>query len=339
MSVKIEDTAVYTCQIYICTPALTTSLDTDGVTQLPVKVSYAILDAAGKNISDQDQASVSLIGYTDGADLDAAGWTCSTSPGSDVIGGSGGCDGVVPTGGPVKYVPRTFYLSHAYSVDSSKPVFTIAVKLDATNTEAGQVWTTKSDAAAIGNTDNTTLDVTLISGLPSLNLYFAIPSGNNTVISNGHIQLPIELDYQISSDPSGGTGRPLSRQGKSTSKLVASADGQDFDGYSGGLDPQTYGAWHYGSSGGDSSVAFTPGDTTCQGAGTAMLQGDQITNTYYVTHSKSLMKTQGVRISASVTYTPPGAPAITWSTDARTGTPQRACLYVVALSMNQDEES
>ncbi|PMS18331.1 hypothetical protein C0Z18_17290 [Trinickia dabaoshanensis] len=311
----------------------------DGVTQIPVKVSYAILDAAGNTIPDQDNASVSLIGYSDGAAMDGAGWTCATSPGKDVIGGVGGCDGVVPSGGTVQYVPRTFYVSHAYSEQSDKPVFTIAVKLDASNTQAGQVWTTKSGATAIGNSDNTTLNLTQITGLPTLSLYFAIASGNNTIVSNGNIQLPIELDYQISSDPSGGTGRPLSTQGNSTNKLVASANGQDFNGYSGGLDPRTYGAWHYGTSGGDSSIAFTPGDATCNGCGTAMLQGDQLTNTYYVTHTKSLMKTQGVQIAASVTYTPPGAPSITWSTDVKKRTPQRACLYVVALSMNQDEES
>lgn len=327
----------YLCDIFICSPTDVTDLAMDGLTQLPLRVIYAIyFEDNGNyvNIPDQDRATLTLVDYMNGVDLNLNGWTYSDSPGSDVItGDGGGCDQIGKTPG-VTYQCANLYLLHSYKEASQQATFTVAATLDASKTSAAGVWTTAKDsvppAQAVNNQENQTVGLTLCDGTPSVELFFQIVSANNTIVANGNNQLPVELDFSISSG-TGGTGKPLSKQTTATCKLVTYYTGENFDGYTGGHD-DSYGKWVTALSGSDSSDSFTMGSSVCSGAGTGPLTGDYVANIFYISHTPTFIDKQSVPVSAWISYTPPGATkSIVWNTDQRSHSPQAACLNLTAL--------
>ena len=372
-----KDAVEYKCDIYMCSPSTKTSLALDGVTYIPIAVKYTIWyqdEDKKRSVTLQEIAKVKLVYFEDvlwneqwahlpgseGTPLTLltdsnfhieVGWDVREqrpNPDTDVIKGDSGCNSITPASSDNDlrtYITRTFYVRHTYAtqsiIDANFNTQTIAAEV---SDDGYGTWsTTKSASNPVTNAQHKTLSLSLLDGTPELTLYLKSTSGHNTIISNDHSLLAIDLNYKITSTEKGSTGQPLSIQAKnSSSKLVVYDGGADLNGYVSGPN-SSYGTWKVADSGVDNSQSQLSGEGSCQGCGESPLSNPAVSRTFYVSHSPSFIKSQGVAIAVSVSYSLPMGNAkpqtITWSSDSVNGTPERCCFYVTALSQNQEEKN
>lgn len=337
------------CSLYMCLPSVVggqrIKFPLDGVTQIPVTVYYDL----GSTEVDPDELEFSLVAYQDGQwidgtpvskdmDLSELGWQLFKEPGKDVLPCKHGCDSVPWSGDKPKPSKVLFYLQYptfggvdevqSYKDNNKNSAdFQIGVSL----TYKGQVWSTASTEHPVDNSTYRSVTLTLCDGTPSVSIQFYFSGGNNTIVCNDSMQIPITTKVQIYTPPgNGGSGAPLSSQDSATIKLVQSANGDDLDGYCPNHDI-SLGSWKVTDTGADTG-SFSEEESACTGLKHDM-SGKHKEQVFYVSHTNSVFHKQVVRASVRVSYTPPGScRSIVWGTDSEIASPEEACLAIYAIA-------